>query len=143
MIDFEALLTRLEEKDLGKIGKSLTFNTMPLSITKGICLRSNISGDQLNYEIPGFQRGEYRIVTRASSAEASKQLLLKAIDAIAVNGVPLEIGKMRVRYNLPITTPMTFPVSDGNLRESSVNMAICYEFNTKEYSWLDPRNSSK
>lgn len=140
MIDFEGLLKRLEDAELGKIGTTLTVNTMPISVTKGICLRSNISGDEINYEIPGLGRGQYRIITRASSAEASKQLLLKAIDALGVNGQIEEIGSMRVRYNRPITTPMTFPVSDGNLRESSVNMKICYEFDTSEFPWLDPSN---
>lgn len=143
MIDFEALLTKLQDDKLGEIGESLTINTMPLSITKGVCLRSKISGDTIDYEIPGLARGEYRIVTRASSAEASKNLLLQAIKSLGVNGVPVVFGNMRVRYNRPITTPMTFPVSEGNLRESSVNMSICYEFDTSEYPWLDPQVSSK
>lgn len=140
MIDFEALLKRLEDAELGKTGVTLTINTMPISVTKGICLRSNISGDEINYEIPGLGRGQYRIITRASSAAASKQLLLKAIEALGVNGQIENIGSMRVRYNRPITTPMTFPVSEGNLRESSVNMKICYEFDTSEYPWLDPHS---
>ena len=140
MIDFEALLKRLEDAELGKVGATLTINTMPISVTKGICLRSNISGDEINYEIPGLGRGQYRIITRASSAATSKQLLLKAIEALGVNGQIETIGSMRVRYNRPITTPMTFPVSEGNLRESSVNMKICYEFDTSEFPWLDPRS---
>lgn len=143
MIDFEALLQKLEDEGLGKIGTSLTLNTMPLSITKGICLRSKISGDAINYEIPGLGRGEYRVITRASSAEASKQLLLQAIKVLGVNGQPVTIGGMRVRYNRPLTSPMTFPVSEGNLRESSVNMSICYDFDTTGLTWLDPQASSK
>ena len=34
---------------------------------------------------------------------------------------------MNVRICRPITTPMIFPVSNGNLREFSVNMRIIYD----------------
>ena len=134
MIDFEALGQLLIDAKI----KNVTYNTMPQNVSKGVCLRSNISGDKINYEIPGLGRGEFRLFTRATSVRESEALLMKAIDIIAVNGKPKQVGRMRVRYCLPITSPMSFPVSDGNLRESSVTMAICYDFSTDGLSWLNP-----
>lgn len=139
MIDFEALGARLQDANLGKLGENITYNTMPQSVKKGICLRANISGDDIDYEIPGLGRGEFRLFTRATTVKQSETLLLQAIDALAVNGLPVNIGKMRVRYCVPLTTPMSFPISDGNLRESSVTMLIVYDFPPEEYKWLSPR----
>ena len=52
MIDYDALLERLEVFGLGTIGKNITFDTMPETVTKGVCIRSRISGNVIDYEIP-------------------------------------------------------------------------------------------
>lgn len=128
MIDYDALLERLEVSGLGEIGTSITFETMPETISKGICIRSRISGNVIDYEIPGLQRGEFRLISRATRFEEGETLLRNAINALEIIHKPEQVGKMRVRYCRAETTPMAFPVSDGNLREFAVNMNICYDY---------------
>lgn len=132
MIDFDALLERLENEGLGEVGVNLTFDTMPETVTKGICLRSRISGDIIDYEIPGLQRGEFRLICRAAKYSEGATLLNNAIKALEVLYRPVEMGFMRVRYCRAETTPMAFPVSEGNLREFAVNMRICYDYHPEE-----------
>lgn len=128
MIDYDALLERLEVSGLGEIGTSITFETMPETISKGICIRSRISGNAIDYEIPGLQRGEFRLISRAARYEEGETLLKSAINALEIIHKPEQVGNMRVRYCRAETTPMAFPVSDGNLREFAVNMNICYDY---------------
>ena len=137
MIDFDAILEKLEEAEVGKIGETIHYDTMPISVKRGVCVRSNISGDEIDYEIPGLGRGEFRLIARSASYEEGEKLLLKAIKAIAVTKQPVQFGSMRVRYCRPITTPMNFPLSDGNLREFAVKMQICYDYDTSKTPWFD------
>lgn len=137
MIDYQAILEKLEEAGIGKIGETLTFDTMPISITRGVCVRSNISGDNIDYEIPGLGRGEFRLIARSAKYQDGEKLLMDAIKTIRVQKQPVMFGKMRVRYCLPVTTPMIFPLSDGNLREFAVRMAICYDYDATNAPWFE------
>ena len=128
MIDYDALLERLEVFGLGTIGKNITFDTMPETVTKGVCIRSRISGNVIDYEIPNLQRGQFRLIVRSARYEEGEKLLGRAIKALEILHRPENVGKMRVRYCRAETTPMAFPVSDGNLREFAVNMEICYDY---------------
>lgn len=137
MIDYDALLERLEVSGLGEIGTTITFDTMPETISKGICIRSRISGNTIDYEIPGLQRGEFRLISRATRYEEGEQLISKAISALEIIHKPEQVGNMRVRYCRAETTPMAFPVSDGNLREFAVNMNICYDYQPESNASLN------
>lgn len=143
MIDYEAILTKLQEAGLGTIGQDLTFETMPISVRKGLFVRSNISGDEIDYEIPGLGRGEFRLIARSAKYEEGAKLLNDAIRAITVTAQPVWFGKMRVRYCRPTTTPMNFPLSDGNLREFAVKMQICYDYDVKNAPWFESDGQSE
>lgn len=143
MIDFEAILKKLEEAGVGKIGQTLHYDTMPISVRKGVCVRSNISGDDIDYEIPGLGRGEFRLIARSAKYQEGEKLLLDAIKAIRIQKQPVVFGKMRVRYCRPVTTPMSFPLSDGNLREFAVRMQICYDYDASSAPWFENGESSE
>jgi hypothetical protein len=136
MIDYQGLVQKLVDAGLGDIGETITFDTLPASVSKGLCLRSNISGDDIDYEIPGFAKGVFRIIARSARYEEGEELLNNAIRALLVTR-PKKIGKMTVRYCRPMTTPMNFPVSEGNYREFSVKMDICYEYDVSDCAWMD------
>ena len=56
---------------------------------------------------------------------------MKLIDTATASltiDIPQDVGFMHVRYCRARTTPMIYPVSDGNLREFAVNMDICYDY---------------
>lgn len=135
MIDFIALCEKLQTDNLGVIGKTITFDTMPITVSKGLCIRSNISGDEIDYEIPGLARGTFRLIARAGKHKEGEELLNKAIKSLFIDR-PTQIGSMRIRYCRPLTTPMSFPISEGNLREFAVNMSICYDFDTTDCPWV-------
>lgn len=141
MIDYEAICKRLEDAGLGKLGQTICFDTLPISVKKGLLVRSNISGDEIDYEIPGLARGEFRLIARSAKYEEGNKLLSMAIEALLVTSKPVQIGSMRVRYCRPVTTPMNFPLSDGNLREFAVRMQICYDFDTSNCPWVE-RNAA-
>lgn len=135
MIDFVALCERMQNEKLGELGKTIMIDTLPISVSKGICVRSDISGDEIDYELPGFARGTFRLIVRSAKYKEGEELLHKAIKALFIER-PTRIGKMNVRYCKPRTTPMCFPISQGNLREFAVNMMICYDFDTTDCPWI-------
>lgn len=126
MIDFQALVERLEQLGCGKVGQDIFIDTLPLDAPKGIVLRSSISGDEIDHYLPGFMKATFRLIARASNHAEGQSILSKAINALWIEQ-PVELGAMNVRSCRPITTPMIFPLSVGNLREFSVNMKIIYD----------------
>lgn len=126
MIDFLALARRLEEKGCGKCSKDIFVDTLPSESATGIVLRSSISGDKIDYELPGFMKATFRLIARASNHGVGQDMLQKASDALYIEQDTV-VGNMNVRVCRPITTPMIFPLSNGNLREFSVNMRIIYD----------------
>lgn len=132
MIDYVALSQRINE---ALPGLPVTIDSMPISVTKGIFFRSNISGDEIDYYLPGLQRASFHLVARSAKYEEGMQILNSAIEALTVHQ-PEDIGTMHVRYCRPITTPMVFPIDDGNLREFAVRMRICFDYDTESAPWL-------
>lgn len=126
MIDFVALAQRLEDGGCGKCAKTIFIDTLPDETTKGIVLRSSITGDVIDHELPGFMKATFRLIARASFHSDGYALVEKAIKALTIER-PVEVGSMNIRYCRPITTPMVYPLSNGNLREFSVNMSIAYD----------------
>lgn len=126
MIDFLALAKRLEEKGCGKCAKDIFVDTLPSESSMGIVLRSSISGDTIDYELPGFMKATFRLIARAANHGIGQEMLQKATDALYIE-LSEVVGSMNVRICRPITTPMIFPLSNGNLREFSVNMRIIYD----------------
>lgn len=126
MIDFQALAERLEQSGCGRRGKDVFIDTLPFDSPTGIVLRSSISGDRIDHELPGFMKATFRLIARASNHAEGQAKLEKAIKALWIEQ-PVEMGTMNVRSCRPITTPMIYPLSPGNLREFSVNMKIIYD----------------
>lgn len=124
MIDYEALAVRAKQF-IDSV--PVTIDTMPISTTKGLCLRSSISGDNLDHELPGFMKGAFRLIVRSAKYAEGMKLVDTATAALTVD-IPQDVGFMHVRYCRARTTPMIYPVSDGNLREFAVNMDICYDY---------------
>lgn len=131
MIDYQALADRIHEV-LPDI--PVKVNSLPISDSKGIFFRSNISGDRIDYYIPGLQRAQFHMVARAAKYEEGMNILKAAIGALTTNK-PVEVGWMSVRYCRAETMPMVFPIDDGNLREFAVRMEICYDFEAETAPW--------
>ena len=125
MIDFLALAERMEEKGCGKCAKDIFVDTLPSDSSTGTVLRSSISGDKIDYELPGFMKATFRLIVRAANHAVGQEMLQKATDSLYIEQ-PTVVGNMNVRICRPITSPMVFPLSNGNLREFSVNMRIIY-----------------
>lgn len=143
MIDYAAMCERLQDAGLGTLGKNITIDTLPISCPRGVFVRSNISGDEIDYEIPGLGRGEFHLIARSHSYEDGMTLLEKAIQALTVTKQPTTFGQMRVRYCRALTMPMCFPLSDGNLREFAVRMQICYDYSAKDSPWFEHEDENQ
>lgn len=142
MIDFQALAERLENAGCGKRGKDVFIDTLPFDSPTGIVLRSSISGDRIDHELPGFMKATFRLIARASNHAEGQAKLQKAITALWIEQ-PVEMGTMNVRSCRPITTPMIYPLSPGNLREFSVNMKIIYDELEAEQSSVIKKTRTK
>lgn len=114
------LIDHLQESKVGTKEKTLFVNMIPATAAKGVLLRNPLTGTPIDYEVPGFYRAGFKLITRAGGYEAGEALAGRAIAALTLpHGAKL--GNMVFRHCRPKTEIAVFPLSKGNLLEFSVD----------------------
>lgn len=131
ILGLEQLAAVLAAANLGTPGQSLFIHRMPAEIQQGILLLTPLAGMEIDHELPGWRRGGFQMIVRATSANNAIQLALSAGTALtwaqpktlaAISLYPA----MRVLFCRPLHDPIMYPRSDGNLIEASVNFEMAY-----------------
>jgi hypothetical protein len=128
MTFLQDLLGRLEEEGVGKrSGKdgTLFVNSMPQSIKLGVALMGKLTGDPIDYELPKYRKTGFQLVVRAQNYQQGEELVKAAVEALTITR-PTALEEHRVNYVRPKHDPVSFPVSDGNNTEFSVNFDAVY-----------------
>lgn len=120
----DQLIAKLEDEDVGKPGVNLFKNSMPHAVTLGIALMGKLQGDMINYELPGYRKTGFQLIVRAKSFSAGEELVQQAVASLTFE--QLEIGNIKFNYVRPRHDPVSFPTSDGNNTEFSVNFDVCF-----------------
>lgn len=119
------MLDLLESAGLGKRGESLFLFNMPDTATRGIVLLSSLSGEKIDHELPGYRKPDFQIVARAHDYLVGHDLAKSAMEALTISQETMLDG-MQVKFVRPRHEPVSYPVSDGNYIEWSVNFdATC------------------
>lgn len=115
------LVDLLENNGVAVKGVSLFVNMLPAEAQLAVLLRSPLAGTKINYELPGyFPNAKFTVVVRTPAAQyqAGLDLLAAATDTLTMSDTQVE--NQFFNYCRPSTLPVTFPLSKGNLLETSV-----------------------
>lgn len=119
------LVQRLQDMEVGVMGKSLFINMIPADAPQGVLLRTSLSGTRINYELPGFYRASFKIIARSGGYEVGEALITKAIEALTL-GHGEQVGGYVYRYCRPVAHPAAYPLSKGNLIEFSTDFDVAF-----------------
>jgi hypothetical protein len=94
---------------------------------------SRSDGLKTDRDIPNFYKGVMQIIARAhtmqdsvTQAQAVSDLLSSFQKRMEGNDTGLDLGTVNFSYIYPSHLPITFPRSDGDFYESSVNFDVCF-----------------
>lgn len=121
----ETLAATLQEKGLGQIGVDIFANNMPAIVNLAIGLFGKLTGDTIDYELKGFRKTTFQLVVRCQLPTEGKNLIKQAADAITFEKA-IELPGFHINYIRPRHDPVSYPISDGNKTEFSVNFDACY-----------------
>lgn len=110
---------------------------MPLDVKNAILLVSQLGGNHINYQLPGWRKNDpFQIVVRAQDPVAGKALAWRVQTALAAieQGGPVAmsypadptIPALTVRYIRPAHDPVVFPRLQSGLWEINTNFNATY-----------------
>lgn len=116
---------RLEEAGLGLKGRDIFIYMIPADRPSGFLLRNKLSGTQIDYELPGFYQTKFQLIARSTSYPEGEESIKEAIKALTIKET--QVGDMFVRYSRPVTKPVAFALSNGNLIEFAVDFDVAFD----------------
>lgn len=123
-MNLEAIANKLQLDGLGKKGKTIFINHMPVEAEAGILLRGSYVGTEINYELPNYRTTRFNVAVRAKSHTQAQTLVDKVCVALTLSEVALD--GMDVRFIRPRTEPVLFPVSPAGQFEFLVIFDAVY-----------------
>lgn len=123
-MDLLPLADTLETAGLGIKAETIFVNMIPVECPQGILLRNKLTGTPINYELPGYYKSRFQLIVRSGSYLDGKALYDQAATALTLNEV--QVGAMYVKFSRPLTMPVTFPLSNGNLIEHAADFEIVF-----------------
>lgn len=117
----------LAAQGLGKttgLEKTIFVNFMPATVKKGILVRQDYLGIQVDHELPGYFQTLFQIIVRTPGYAEGEALANSVFDAL--NRERVVIGSMQVKYIRPSQKPIVYPASNGDLIEFLINIDACY-----------------
>lgn len=115
---------KLEADGVGVQAETIFINMIPAEAPQGVLLRNPLQGTKIDYELPGFYKTTFKVIVRAATYPDGSDLLQRVTDSLSVDNQ--QIGPMFVKYMRPLTKPVTFPLSKGNLLEIATEFSICF-----------------
>lgn len=115
---------KLEADAVGVLAETIFINMIPAEAPTGVLLRNPLHGTQIDYELPGFYKTEFKIIARSTNYTDGDALIQAVFDSLTVSNI--QLGSMYVKYMRPKTKPVVFPLSKGNLLEFSADFSVCF-----------------
>ncbi len=124
-MDLMPLADMLEGAAVGVKGQTVFLHMMPEDAEKAVLLRSPLSGTKINYEIKGYYRTDFQVIVRSHSY-AEADALMKAVIATLTMSEKSVNNELYFQFCRPLTEPVAFPLSKGNLLEFNVSFDCCF-----------------
>ncbi|WP_323016476.1 phage tail terminator protein [Castellaniella sp.] len=128
MMDREESIAWVLTTRIPALKGKLFINDLPASATAGVLIKEGYSGAQIDPEIKGRRQARFQIAIRDVRAKtaASKALAHQIMDALDIPGdVPITNG-IFIKSCRPLTEPISYPITDGDNIEVTLNFLIHY-----------------
>lgn len=112
----------IEQNNIGKLGKTLFINMMPIDLNLGILIRNTLTGTKIDYELEDYFDARFQLIVRADTYPKGDELMQQVIDLL--NFKNQQLGNMHFNFIRPRTEPVVYPLSEGNLLEFSVDFHV-------------------
>ncbi len=114
----------LQSEGVGIMAKSIFINSMPANVKLGVLLKEPFAGTEIDHELPGYRKAVFQVVVRARDYAAGETLIQKVSDTLTLQEIAM--NGLQMKYLRPITEPVSYPITEGNEMEFSVNFDSCY-----------------
>lgn len=120
----DTLANHLEDTGVGLVGKDIFVHFLPESAESGILLLDNYVYKTTS-EIPGYRRGQFRIVVRAKTHKEGNTLSTQAIAALSM--VRRKFDGIEIKLLEQMHDPIAFPPSTHTKsKEFVTNFSVIY-----------------
>lgn len=123
-MNLEPVITLLEDAGLGVAGETLFIQSFPAEVSEGIMLRPRLTGVKLDYDLPGYLKFDFQLVTRGRNHAATQALAVSAAHTLTIKA-RTTVGPWTVNYIRPSTIPVGYPISVGEMVEYNTNISAC------------------
>lgn len=106
-------------------GVSMYAGQMPDGVTNMVALMPALTGNKIDHELPGYRKTGFQLVVRSKDIVSGEALAKQVMDALTIRG-ETNITGFQIKYVLPKHDPVSYPLSDGNNIELSVNFDATY-----------------
>ena len=117
----------LVEAGVGTFGQDIFYETMPQTVTKGICIRDANSGNKLDLEIPDLRKVTFRLIVRAPDVIAGMKLIEQCTKVLNIRQT-IEVNDIRIRFCQQLNTVSIYPIDDGDAREFACDFFTIYDY---------------
>lgn len=119
----ETIAQVLQTAGIGTIGTDLFYHTMP-DVEEGVLLRLPLNGVRVDPELPLFFRTKLQVILRTLTFAEIDARAQEIIDTLVMQR--RQFPGLWINYIRLYTLPITFPRSEGNTLETSINFDCCY-----------------
>lgn len=118
------LVSVLESAGLGVAATSIFINMIPAECPNGILLRNKLQGTRIDYELPGYYKTSFQVIVRSENYASGEAKIASVLSSLTMRDI--QVDSMYVKYMRPITRPVVFPLSNGNLLEFASDFDIVF-----------------
>lgn len=117
------VVNHLAANGYGTPGKTLFLEQFPAQCNNGLLVRSRILGAQVHYDLPGYFKFRFQLISRSLGQVAAKNLIEGATKKLFMENTDLEDWK--VNYIRPVFVPSSYPISLGEVIEYNCDFDAC------------------
>ncbi|MDX5412908.1 MAG: minor capsid protein [Rhodobacterales bacterium] len=104
------------------VARNLFTYTMPPTVSRGVLLVPSPVGLEINHEVGKASSGRYQVIVRSEDYTAGLELANFVSESLTL--LNLDLGEYTVVYSRPRHTPISFPRSEGDQIEFSINFDV-------------------
>ena len=123
-MNLEAVAKLVHDARLATLKKNLFIEAMPAKVNEGVMFRSDYYGTPIDHELPGYRKTEFQMIVRSAKYKDGRDLAV-AISNLLTFGEK-QVSGMAFQFLRPIHEPVSYPLSQGDLLEFSVNFETAY-----------------
>lgn len=118
----DELATHLRAQNIPGIGQNVFSGSIPQEVK--VALMVAAMPVSIDPELPGYHKGRVQLISRAKTSLLAEELATAGMNELTISSQ--DVGNIYINYLRPVHLPVSFPRSNGDYYEASVNFDICF-----------------